>query len=419
MCSSMRIIPRPMRPTWPGVTAGFAATGRLPAGYFRASRGPRAACPIRCRCSRGGRSPTIFAAVFLGALLDLIQRPEDAAAEKHLPEVMSSFSRHFAQALFTFACLPYEAFFALDAIARAMWRMLFSHRRLLEWNASGEHNGTKHQGLPASFGRMWSAPFYSVACLAGLSAVRPSSLFVALPMLLVWSVCPAVAWWISRPITRESVRLTAEQLIFLRKLARSSWSFFERFVGPEDHWLPPDNFQESPGPIIAHRTSPTDIGLALLANLSAWDFGYLSGAQLMQRTSRTFQTMASLERHRRHFYNWYDTVTLRPLPPLYVSTVDSGNLCAHLLILEAGLAALADHPILAPRWPEGLRETLWVVIDALKKERVKKDPGKKEAAKRELLKKSAPPDTDLTRPALLEADSLLAILDALCASPPA
>src|SRR5258708_8158569 len=98
------------------------------------------------------------------------------------------------------------------------------------------------------------------------------------------------------------------------------------------------------------------------------------------------------------------------MPPLYISTVDSGNLCAHLLILEAGLAALADHPILAPRWPEGLRETLWGVIDALKKERVKKDPGKKKAAKREILEKSAPPDTALTRPPPLVSHFLPASL---------
>jgi cyclic beta-1,2-glucan synthetase len=141
---------------------------------------------------------------------------------------------------------------------------------------------------------------------------------------------------------RIKASITVEQVLFLRRIARRTWAFFEHFVGPADHWLAPDNYQEYRGAAIAHRTSPTNIGVALLANLSAWDFAYIPSGKLLERTANTLQTMASLERYRGHFYNWYDTRTLQILPPSYVSTVDSGNLAGHLLTLRVGLLELAD-----------------------------------------------------------------------------
>ena len=120
-----------------------------------------------------------------------------------------------------------------------------------------------------------------------------------------------------------------EQLIFLRRTARKTWHFFETFVTAQENWLPPDNFQEIPAPAIASRTSPTNIGLALLANLAARDFGYISTGRLIRRTQDTLGAMQRLERYRGHFYNWYETRTLHPLLPLYVSSVDSGNLAGH------------------------------------------------------------------------------------------
>jgi len=186
---------------------------------------------------------------------------------------------------------------------------------------------------------------------------------VAAPLLLLWLAAPLLAWWLSRPLPRPEVRLVPEQRMFLRKLARKTWAFFDTFVGPDDHWLPPDNFQENPAEVVAHRTSPTNMGLALLANLSAYDFGYVTAGQLVERTRNTFAAMQKLERHRGHFYNWYDTRTLLPLLPVYVSTVDSGNLAGHLLTLRPGLAALPDQPILAARWLEGLEDSVQSQLD--------------------------------------------------------
>src|SRR4029078_1304835 len=155
----------------------------------------------------------------------------------------------------------------------------------------------------------------------------------------------------------------AAQISFLRNVARRTWSFFERFVGPADHWLPPDNYQEHPIAKTAHRTSPTNIGLYLLSTLAAHDFGYLSLSELIERRTRTFETLEKLPRHLGHFYNWYSTTTLQPLAPLYVSTVDSGNLIAHLLTLRQGLLERRNAPVVSSSIFAGLRDAIAVAME--------------------------------------------------------
>ena len=178
------------------------------------------------------------------------------------------------------------------------------------------------------------------------------------PCLSSGSISPVAAWWISRPAKPAVAELSPQQQAFLRALARRTWRFFTDFVGPADNWLPPDNYQEYPAAAIASRTSPTNIGMALLANLVAHDFGYISTGELLRRTERTLRTMEKLERFRGHFYNWYDTRTLLPLHPQYVSSVDSGNLAASLLTLRAGLGELKSRPVLDPRALDGIEDTL-------------------------------------------------------------
>jgi cellobiose phosphorylase len=297
----------------------------------------------------------------LGSLLHLFQKPEEVLLSQHLSAWVQSTERHLAQAVFTLVCLPYEALFSLDAVLRTAGRMLFTHKRLLEWNPSSDPDGRGRADLFAFCQSMWGGPAIANLAVIYLALWRPASLAVAGPVLGLWFASPAIAWWISLPLARRRARLTADQTIFLRDISRKTWAFFEAFMGPEDHWLPPDNYQERPAGTIAHRTSPTNIGLALLANLSACDFGYISAAQLVERTANTLQTMKTLERYRGHFYNWYDTQSLKPLPALYVSTVDSGNLAGHLLTLRAGLMALPDQQILGSRWFEGLVDTMRIL----------------------------------------------------------
>ncbi len=303
----------------------------------------------------------------IASILEMLRKPEEVLLGQHLAASARSAFRRFSQAGFSFVCMPYEAFFSLDAIVRTAWRMLVMHRRLLEWNLSTgtPRNGRNNQDGLADFCRtMWIAPFIVIAVVFYLVFSRPVALAAAWPVLGLWFASPVIAWWISRPLTPRGARLMADQIIFLRKLSRKTWAFFETFVGPEDHWLPPDNYQEYRVAAVAHRTSPTNMGLALLANLSAYDFGYISAGQLIERTENALRTMESMERHRGHFYNWYDTQSLKPLLPTYISTVDSGNLAAHLLTLRPGLLALTDQKVLSSRLFDGLTDTVMILLDA-------------------------------------------------------
>ncbi|MGD8309033.1 MAG: cyclic beta 1-2 glucan synthetase, partial [Chromatiales bacterium] len=273
----------------------------------------------------------------LATLLGLIRKPEDLRPGQHLAAAAHSAGLRLVQAGLSLVTLPHEAVYSLDAILRTLGRTLVTHRRLLEWNPSGDQERLSGSDLPAAFRSMWFVPVLAAATAAILAAANPAALDVAGPFLVLWLASPAVAWWISLPLERREPRLTSGQTRFLGRIARKTWAFFDTFVGPEDHWLPPDNFQEYRVATLAHRTSPTNMGLALLANLSAYDFGYIPAGRLVARTAHTLEAMAGLERHRGHFFNWYDTQSLRPLHPAYISTVDSGNLAGHLLTLRAGL----------------------------------------------------------------------------------
>jgi len=294
-------------------------------------------------------------------IVTLLRRREHALLSQHLAEAMRSVGRSLAQALFRIACLPYEAVVSTTAVVRTAWRMLVSRRRLLEWSAYDDRQSGPD--LFAAFRSMWSTSFFAAVAAVGLATWRPGVLAIAAPVFVLWLAAPLLAWWLSRPLVRRATELTREQTLFLRRIARRTWAFFEQFVVEEENWLPPDNFQEHPGPAIAHRTSPTNMGLTQLANLSAWDFGYISPGALIQRTTNAFQTMASLERHQGHFYNWYDTQTLKPLAPRYISSVDSGNLAGHLLTLRAGLFSLPDRQIVGSRVFEGLVDTLSLLAE--------------------------------------------------------
>jgi cyclic beta-1,2-glucan synthetase len=299
----------------------------------------------------------------IASLLNLFQKPVDVLPGQHILAVSRGCARSVGQDAFMIACLPYEAFYSSDAILRTVWRMLVVNRRLLEWNPSGGSDLTSRKGLAGACRTMWIAPFIAVAAAVHLALSRPEALLIALPVLALWFTSPLIAWWVSEPLKRRETRLSSYQINFLRKISRKTWSFFETFVGPEDHWLPPDNYQEHLLARVAHRTSPTNMGLSLLANLTAWDFGYISTVKLIERTANTFRTMESMERYRGHFYNWYDTETLKPLLPMYVSTVDSGNLAAHLLTLRAGLASIPDEKIMGSKVFDGLLDTLRVLMD--------------------------------------------------------
>ena len=299
----------------------------------------------------------------LSALAEFSNKPKDLPHHLHLKSVGKIFGRQTAQILVALAFLPYEAIVSLDAVIRTLWRLVFSRRRLLEWQTSHEIESSD----PGSFGRFFAGMGSAIVLTVGilvlflLAGIRPS--FMTWTVLALWAGSPAIAWWISLPIKGKATDLSPAEVVELRKLARKTWDFFETFVTEREHWLPPDNFQEYPNPVIATRTSPTNLGLYLLGVLGAYDFGYVSLPGLIERVGRSIKTVGELERHRDHFYNWYDTRTLKPMQPLYVSTVDNGNLAALLLTLHSGLVELTDIVGDPDRIIGGLRDTLLVLED--------------------------------------------------------
>ncbi|MEO6719555.1 MAG: glucoamylase family protein [Ferruginibacter sp.] len=295
-------------------------------------------------------------------LWELCWIPEDETFAQHFTFSVKSASNHFIQHLLDLTCLPYEAFSNIDAILRTLWRMIFSHKNLLQWNPYGSSQ-PKTKNIGRAFLAMWFSPVFAISAFAYLSTYAPLTLLVALPLLILWVLSPFIAWWVSHFFDAKGSQLSNNDSFYLRKLSRKTWAFFETFVAETDNWLPPDNYQEDPVERIAHRTSPTNIGLSLLANLCAYEFGYIGVRQLVERSSNTLYTMLGMERYRGHLYNWYDTTTLAPLAPRYISTVDSGNLAGHLLTLKQGLLSAPDKPIIDPSFFQGLCDATGVLAD--------------------------------------------------------
>ncbi|MEP6512869.1 MAG: glucoamylase family protein, partial [Parafilimonas sp.] len=296
-------------------------------------------------------------------LWELSKKPEEILFLQHAISSIRSARNHFTQHLIDFICLPYEALLYSDAILRTNWRMLITHKKLLEWNPSSNLRNKNYKNVPETYRAMWFVPFFTSSVFIYLIIYSPLTLIIVIPVLILWMISPFISWWISQQFPRREIILSNDQTIFLRILARKIWAFFENFVGLEDNWLPPDNYQEQPVERIAHRTSPTNIGLSLLSNLSAYDFGYITAAQLIARTTNTFSTLQAMERYKGHFYNWYDTRSLTPLFPRYISTVDSGNLAGHLITLKQGLLSVPDNKIISEKVFEGLLDATRVLAE--------------------------------------------------------
>ena len=296
----------------------------------------------------------LFVPDLLPGLAELMHRPPKLPLALHLSTVVQSMVHRLAKSVLWLTFLPFEAAIAVDAAVRSLWRVIYSRQSMLEWRTAAAAENDAAGNLKQIVRRMWMVPGFAMVIAAllimqGASGAASS----ASPILLLWFLSPLVAWWVSRPLRSGSTRLADGDVQFLRRIARLTWRYFEVFVGPQENWLAPDNFQEQPRHCVAHRTSPTDMGLALLSNLSAYDLGYLSVGQLLDRTANTIDSMERLERYQGHFFNWYDTITRKALPPLYVSTVDSGNLVGHVRVLRSGLLELPAAPVLPPATLDG------------------------------------------------------------------
>ncbi len=284
--------------------------------------------------------------VLLPALVGLLPPRRGVAKRTHLMALLGDLQIVLAQALLAAVLLPARAWLRAEAIVRTLWRLCVTRRHLLEWVTAAQAGAGATLAAAGFYRRLSAAPLAAVATLALVGALRPSALAAALPFAAAWLVAPEIARRLSLPATPPAAEpLAPADAAELRRIARRNWSFFERFATAEEHFLPPDNFQEDPLPVIAHRTSPTNIGLGLLAAVAAHDLGWAGRLETLGRLEAGVATLTGLERFRGHCFNWYDTRSLAPLEPRYVSSVDSGNLVGHLLTFAAACRELAAAPL--------------------------------------------------------------------------
>lgn len=288
-------------------------------------------------------------------------KPQEKPWSLHLKDQGVRSLKMLSVEAFSLCVLPYTAQRHVDAVARTLYRLCVSHRRLLEWTTASDAESRCPRSCRDHYRAMWACMATAAVVTVVLGIVDPRALPRAGPMLLAWLAGPLLAWWISQPSQspRKSLRTIPERQV--RRWARQTWHYFETFMNEREHWLPPDNVQEHSRAKIATRTSPTNIGMGLLSGLAAYDLGYLPGTALIDRTRSALHTLQQLERYRGHFYNWYNSRTLQPVEPRYVSSVDSGNLWGALVVLAVGLDELGDRPVAPPRFLEGLQDSLAVI----------------------------------------------------------
>lgn len=285
---------------------------------------------------------------FLPALSAVLPRRPGLHFRPHAAALLSDLRLAGLQTLFTLAFLADQAWWMGDAIGRTLTRLLVTQRHLLEWTTAAHTAGRPQLGPSALYRRMAGGTALGLALATVSTLAMPSSWPATLPLGLLWLAAPLLAFRASRAgsVTQGTRPLSESDARSLRLTARRTWRFFETFVTAADQMLPPDNFQEDPKPVVARRTSPTNMGLYLLSAVAAHDFGWTGKIRTVERLEETLATMRKLQKFRGHFFNWYDTADLRTLDPAYVSSVDSGNLAGHLLALANACEEWIEAPLL-------------------------------------------------------------------------
>ncbi|MGF7157075.1 GH36-type glycosyl hydrolase domain-containing protein [Bartonella heixiaziensis] len=289
---------------------------------------------------------SLFISPILGVVQTIIPSSLNHSWRGHLQSVLSKIAFTAAEIFLKTALIAHSAYFMTDAIIRTLYRMMISKQHLLEWKTSAATKSIPNS-LDFYILTMWPASFIGIiAVTLPLLSHSPAS-FIALPFGLAWFFSPLIAWIVSQPLTsQDTLDISSDDKKTLRRIARRTWLYYATFVNAENNHLPPDNFQEDPKPVVAQRTSPTNIGVYLLSTIAARDFGWISFEETLTRIEYTLSTLAKMEKFRGHLYNWYATDTLKPLLPTYISTVDSGNLAGHLVTLSSALSEWAETPCL-------------------------------------------------------------------------
>lgn len=287
---------------------------------------------------------SMFVAPTFGIVTNLIPASMDYSLKGHAQSVLTDIALGTADVALRTTFIAHSAFLMADAIARTVYRLFVSRRNLLEWRTAAQAK-TSPDTLLYYFQLMWPA-----IAIAGLAifvplAAHSHAALIAAPFAVIWFASPLIAWLVSRSAKpQDTLEVLSSDKADLRRYARRTWRYFAEFANEENHHLPPDNFQEDPAPILARRTSPTNIGVYLLSVVAARDFGWIGFEETLKRVDATIGTLEKMEKYQGHLYNWYETDTLSPMRPLYVSAVDSGNLAGHLVTLSSALEEWAEAP---------------------------------------------------------------------------
>lgn len=278
------------------------------------------------------------------------------ASKSHIPGFFGLKATLF-QILFTFIFLPYQSVVTLHAIGVTLVRVFITKKKMLEWVTSDDAEKIQSNSLGSYLEAMWMS--LSVGLIGvGLSLIfRPQNTFISLVFMIIWGIAPFIAYHISKSTERGLEILGKNEIKELRKIARKTWRYFEDFANKKNNYLAPDNYQEDPYKGIAYRTSPTNIGLGLLAILTARDFGYINTEGMFRQIGKTIKTIEQMEKWNGHLYNWYDTRSLKALKPHYISTVDSGNLVCYLMTLSQGIKSYFEKPLIDKVLLSGIEDT--------------------------------------------------------------
>lgn len=301
----------------------------------------------------------LFSAVFpiiINIADIMVEKYGTKLGEKSAYPAFEKVANSSAQSLLMLAFMPHQAHLMLDAILRTIYRVFVSKRNMLEWITAADMEACMKNTSGSYWRRMWVCPAYALAVLSLSFLLKTEAFVIALIIAPLWAAAPSIAYLVSRPAVKNVDILSSEEISELRKLARKTWSFFEDFVSVLDNYLPPDNYQEDPPNGIAHRTSPTNIGLLLVSILAARDMGYICTTDMLERLNKTLSTVEKLKKWKGHLYNWYDTVTLEVLRPYYISTVDSGNFIGYLMTLKQGLVEYLRRPLIDGSLAAGIKD---------------------------------------------------------------
>jgi cyclic beta-1,2-glucan synthetase len=309
-------------------------------------------------------SPLLWTGVVLLAIaapwlfsifIAILRPPRDQSWPAYYAAVARDLGINAQQWSLAFAFLPHQAAVSADAIIRTLIRLWMTKRNLLEWQTASQVERAMAVGSQIEvWRRMWPVTLMTVVLTAAifleeisLGANRDEALLfvAAIPLLALWFGSPAIAHLLSHPATPPELRLSDIERQAALRYARLHWNFFEQFVTESTQWLAPDNFQEDPEPVVAARTSPTNIGLQLMSIVAARDLGFITLESMIDRLERVFRSLERMRRYRGHFYNWYNLHDLHVMEPAYISTVDSGNFAGHLIaVKQACLEAVREIP---------------------------------------------------------------------------